>query len=254
VVEILDEEHEASGVRRIGFEDSLQLMFQRGGFSVLVKRVAKYEMIHNGEPTVETVPSPQALFPRALLHTSAIARVITAKFSLGTPHYRLEQDFADQGARLDRGTMSRYVEHAGNTLGATIVPGNVAGRHRLRAGDLDGRDERAPIQPAKTKDGRPQACKKGHFFTVVVDCDAILFAYAEHHTSEFVQGLFGNFRGYLQADASNVYDIPRAWTAEGQRGRRAARRVFRALPQVLLRGRVLTAARTFSGAEAFSQN
>src|SRR4051812_44454961 len=36
---------------------------------------------------------------------------------------------------------------------------------------------------------------------------AILFAYAEHHTSEFVQGLFGNFRGYLQADASNVYDI-----------------------------------------------
>jgi len=41
VVEILDEEHEASGVRRIGFEDSLQLMFKRGGFSVLVKRVAK---------------------------------------------------------------------------------------------------------------------------------------------------------------------------------------------------------------------
>jgi hypothetical protein len=41
----------------------------------------------------------------------------------------------------------------------------------------------------------------------VVDCDAVLFAYAEHHTSEFVRGLFDNSRGYLQADASNVYDI-----------------------------------------------
>jgi len=37
------------------------------------------------------------------------------------PHYRLERDLLDQGMRLDRGLMSRYVEHAGNTLGATIV-------------------------------------------------------------------------------------------------------------------------------------
>jgi hypothetical protein len=49
--------------------------------------------------------------------------------------------------------------------------------------------------------------KKGHFFTAVVDCDAVLFAYTEAHTSAFVQGLFGSFRGYLQADASNVYYI-----------------------------------------------
>jgi hypothetical protein len=102
--------------------------------------------------------------------------------------------------------MSRYVEHAGSTLGATIVHAmwqDAINYAQVISTDATG----ALIQPAKTKDGRPQACKKGHFFTAVVDCDAILFAYAEHHTSEFVQGLFGNFRGYLQADASNVYDI-----------------------------------------------
>jgi len=65
----------------------------------------------------------------------------------------------------------------------------------------------AMIQPAKTKDGRPQACKKGHFFTAVVDCDAVLFAYAEQHTSAFMQSLFGTFRACLQADASSVYNI-----------------------------------------------
>ena len=78
---------------------------------VLVKRVAKYEVIEDGSPTVVTVPSPETLFPRALLHTSTVAYIINSKFGLGVPRYRLEQELADQGLALDRGTMSRYVEH-----------------------------------------------------------------------------------------------------------------------------------------------
>jgi transposase len=206
LVEILDEELEAKGCRRIGFEESKQLMFRRGGFAVLVKRVAKYEVISDGSPTVVTVPSPQTLFPRALLHTSAIAHVIVAKFGLGVPHYRLEQDLADQGLALDRGTMSRYVEEAGNILGATIV--HAMWRDAITNAQVISTDATgALIQPAKTKDGRSQACKKGHFFVAIADCDAVLFTYAEHHTSEFVKELFKDFTGYLQADASNVYDI-----------------------------------------------
>src|SRR5882757_725165 len=38
LIEILDEELEAKGCRRIGFDESKQLMFRRGGFAVLVKR------------------------------------------------------------------------------------------------------------------------------------------------------------------------------------------------------------------------
>jgi transposase len=166
LVEILDEELEAQGCRRIGFEESKQLMFRRGGFAVLVKRVAKYEVIEDGEPTVVTVPSPETLFPRALLHASTIAHIISAKFGLGVPHYRLEQDLADQGVPLDRGTMCRYVEHAGNTLGATIV--QAMWRDAITNGHVISTDATgALIQPAKAKDGRPQACKKAHFFAAV---------------------------------------------------------------------------------------
>lgn len=207
LVEILDEELEAKGCRRIGFEDSAQLMFRRGGFSVLVKRVAKYEVIEAGAPTVVTVPSPETLFPRALLHTSTVAHLMVSKFGLGVPHYRLERDLADQGVPLDRGTMGRYVEHAGNTLGATIVQAmwvEAIANAQVISTDATG----ALIQPAKAApDGVAQACKKGHFFTAVVDCDAILFAYVEHHSSDSVKKLFGEFGGYLQADASNVYDV-----------------------------------------------
>jgi transposase len=205
-VEIRDTAREAAGARLIRFEDSAQLGYRRGGFFVVIKRVAQYEVASDGEATVVAATPPEALFPKALLHTSTVAHLLTSKFALGVPHYRLERDLLDQGMRLDRGLMCRYVEHAGNTLGATIVA--AMWRDAIAHGQIISTDATgAAIQPTKAKDGRSLACKKGHFFTAVVDADAVLFAYAERHTSESVQALFGDFRGYLQADASAVYDV-----------------------------------------------
>ena len=73
--------------------------------------------------------------------------------------------------RLDRGLMSRYVEHAGNTLGATVVA--AMWRDAVTNGALISIDATgALIQPTKAKDGKSLACTKGHFFTAVVDADA----------------------------------------------------------------------------------
>lgn len=163
-------------------------------------------MIEDGAATVVAPPAPATLFPKALLHTSTVAHLLTSKFALGVPHYRLEQALEEQGMSLDRGLMSRYVEHAGNTLGATIVA--AMWRDGLANGNVISTDATgALIQPTKAKDGRSLGCKKGHFFTAVVDLRAVLFAYAEHHTSATVEALFAGFGGYLQADASAVYDV-----------------------------------------------
>ena len=205
-VEIRDAALEAQGARLIRFEDAAQLGFRRGGFYVVVKRVAQYEVVADGAPTVVAATPPATVFPKALLHTSTVAHLLTAKFGLGVPHYRLERDLQDQGMRLDRGLMSRYVEHAGNTLGATVAAAmwrDAVANGRLISTDATG----ALIQPTKAKDGKSLACTKGHFFTAVVDADAVLFAYVERHTSEAVQALFGDFRGFLQADASAVYEV-----------------------------------------------
>ena len=205
-VEIRDAALEARGARLIRFEDSNQIAFRRGGFFIVVKRVAQYEVVEQNEATVIAAPSPETLFPKALLHTSTVAHILTSKFALGVPHYRLEQDLLDQGTRLDRGLMSRYVEHAGNTLGATVVA--AMWRDAIANGQMISTDATgAAIQPTKAKDGKSLACKKGHFFTAVVDADAVLFAYVERHTSEAVKAIFGEFRGLLQADASSVYEI-----------------------------------------------
>jgi transposase len=65
----------------------------------------------------------------------------------------------------------------------------------------------ALIQPEQHIKGLHQACKKGHFFTVIADCDHVLFHYTEKHNQVAVQRLFSGFNALLQCDASNVYDI-----------------------------------------------
>jgi transposase len=204
-LELLDETLERTG-KRIGFEESLQLMYRPGGYAVLVKRLAKYEVSSRDGATVLGVQTPKTLFPKGLLHSSVVAHLIVQKFALGVPHHRLEQHMESQSVELDRGTMCRYVEEAGNCLGATIVQAmwqDAIQNASVISTDATG----ALIQPAKGEAGLHQACKKGHFFTAVVDCDHVLFAYTEKHNQDFVQKLFGAFKGYLQSDASNVYDI-----------------------------------------------
>ena len=206
-LEILDPELEKTA-KRIGFERSLHLMHIRGGFKVLVKMTAKYEVPGKDGPTVLGVEAPRTLFPRGILHSSAVAHIVVQKFSLGVPHYRLEQHLQDQGVELGRGLMCRYVEEAGNALGATIV--HPMWQDALENGCIISTDATSVlVQPTKSKgDGEPrQACKKAHFFTAVVDADHVLFAYAERHTQAFVQKLFHGFNGFLQCDAHSVYDI-----------------------------------------------
>ena len=65
LLEIRDEELEKTA-KLIGFDEALHLMFRRGGFSVLVKRTAKYELAGKDGPTVRGVETPKTLFPRGM--------------------------------------------------------------------------------------------------------------------------------------------------------------------------------------------
>jgi transposase len=206
VVEFTDPELAKTG-RLIGYDESRQLMREPGGFKVLVKRIAKYEVpAPGGGKTVLGVEAPRTLFPRALLHTSAIAWLAVEKFALGVPHYRLEQHLASEAERLDRSTMCRAMEELGNTVGATIVNAMLVDA-RANCSVLSTDATGAAIQPGPRDGGPKQVCKKGHFFTIVADTDHVLFEYVEKHTSDAVATLFEGFSGYLQSDASSVYNI-----------------------------------------------
>jgi transposase len=205
IVEIKDATLEETA-QRIGFDDSYLYLRKRGGWFVLVKRTIKYEVPSASGPSVLAAPQPESLFPKGLLHTSAVAYLLVQKFALGVPHHRLEQHMETEEVRIDRSTMCRYAEQAGGALGATIV--QAMWQDAITNGSIISTDATsAMIQPEKGSDGLRQACKKGHFFTAVSDCDHVLFAYVERHTQDAVKALFKGFKGYLQCDASNVYDI-----------------------------------------------
>lgn len=192
--------------RLIKYESTFELMHVRGGMRVLEKRTAVYEVEVAGDKTVLAAKHPARLFPRALCHTSVYAWLAVEKFALGVPCYRLEQSLETEEESLDRGTMCRYLEDLGSTLGATIVNAMFEDA-RMNCHVLSTDATGAAIQPEPSPDGRRQACKKGHFFTIVADCDHVLFHFTASHTSDAVKALFKGFSGHLQCDAAPVYDI-----------------------------------------------
>ena len=190
---------------RSGFDVSYQLYLKRSSYAVLVKKTAKYLVTNEQGASELSAAQPESLFERGLLHTSVIADIITRKFSRGEPLARQEQHFTNSDSSIDRGTMSRYVEQAGNTFGATVI--NAMWQDAIKkAGVISTDATGAAIQPEGSNQVK-QACRKGHFFTAVVDDSAVLFHYVAEHTKQAVKSLFGDFRGFLQADAHHVYNV-----------------------------------------------
>lgn len=96
------------------------------------------------------------------------------------------------------------MEELGNQLGSSIVNAMLEDAKQncfVISTDATG----ALIQPIPN--GEKQVCKKGHFFTLVADIDHVIFEYVPEHTSNAVAKMFKGFRGFVQSDASNVYDV-----------------------------------------------
>ena len=210
-VEITDEELEklvaAGKAERIGFEESSKLAYKRGGMRRLVIARVKYRVVDDqGESQVETTPMPPECFPRSLAAPSMLARILVDKYCDGLPLHRLEDRFEREGLPIDRGTMCRWVEQAGATVGATVVAAALEEAKQTAfciATDATG----VAVQPTPRDDGKRQACRRAHYFVLVADKDHIFFEYTPKETSAFVSELFRGYSGYIQADAKSVYDV-----------------------------------------------
>jgi transposase len=103
---------------RIDFEESCKLAYKRGGLRRLVIARVKYQVVDaNGDTSIDTAPMPAEVLARSLAAPSLLAHIIMAKYGMGTPLFRLEDQFTRDGCPLDRGIMCRWVEDAGATLG-----------------------------------------------------------------------------------------------------------------------------------------
>lgn len=192
---------------RFGFEESCKLAYKRGGMRRLVVARVKYRVVgRDGESQVETAPMPPECFPRSLAAPSMLAHVVTDKFCDGLPLNRIEDRAARDGVPLDRGTMSRWLEDAGATVGATVIAAAREDAFRTAfciATDATG----IAVQPQPREDGARQACRRGHYFVLIADRDHVFFDYTPRETSAWVEEMFAGYSGYIQADAKSVYDV-----------------------------------------------
>jgi len=225
-VEVTDPEMEARGAERIGVETSYRLAFQRGGMRrVAVDRVVykapdvtppEAGAANDATALIVRAPLPKELFRRCLLAPSMVAHLLCAKYRMGVPFYRLEQKFALEGVSLDRGTMCRYAEDAGATLGAIVEAAREEAFETAFCLSTDATGVSIQLGPLE---GRERgACRKGHFFVVLADKDHVFFEYQPKHTSAAVCEMFRGFTGYIQADAHAIYDaLFRGTPPRGQR-------------------------------------
>jgi len=192
---------------RFGFEESRKIAWQRGGARMLVLARVKYRVVDaQGGSMIETTPMPPECFPRSLAAPSMLAHILTDKFCDGLPLHRIEDRLMRDGCPLDRGTMSRWVEDAGATAGATVITAARAEAWRTAfciATDATG----IAVQPEPRPDGKRQPCWHGHYFVQIADRDHVFFEYAQKETSAAVREMFEGFSGYIQADAKSVFDV-----------------------------------------------
>jgi transposase len=196
---------------RIGFEESSKIAWQRGGPRHLIVARVKYRVpdVEDESPEttrIVTTPMPPEIFPRALASVSLIAHIIVDKYCDGIPLHRQEDRFTRLGLPIDRGTMCRWVEHAGATADAAVIAAMRADAMSTAfciSTDATG----VLVQPLPDKQKGHQPCRRGHYFVQIADRDHVFFEYTARETSAAVREMFKSFSGYVQADAKSVYDI-----------------------------------------------
>lgn len=209
---------------RIGVEESSRVAFERGGYRRLIfarivykNSVSEPTRKADGPPDggspaarpepafrIVTAPAPKEIVPRGMLAPSMIAHLLAMKYVLGVPFHRYEQQCAREGFSLDRGTMCRYAEHVGATLGCIV---EAARKEAIATAFCLSTDATGvAIQPTRLEDGKRQPCRKGHFFVTLADKDHVFLDFQAKHTSLTVWQMFKGFTGYVQADAHAIYD------------------------------------------------
>jgi hypothetical protein len=149
---------------------------------------------------------PKEIVRRGLLAPSMIAHVLAQKFMMGVPFYRQEKQFSQIGCPIDRGTMSRYAEEVGATLGSIVLAMSKDAKKNAFCLSTDATGVSIQLGPLQERERGP--CRKGHFFIVLADREHVFFEYQAKHTSAAVCEMFRGYQGYLQADAHRRSMLP----------------------------------------------
>lgn len=197
-MEVPDVELEGKLPRLGSEEENSTIMWRRAGWVRLVIARIKYRNVDDevpcspagasemsvGDDTTDlaamskiiTARMPPQIIPKSIGAPSMFAHLITEKLCDGIPYHRQQERLARIGLSLDRGTMCRWQEQIGGTVGATVV--EAMRREAMSTAFWLGTDATGIlVQPIRTADKQRRACRRGHYFVQIADADHVFFEY-----------------------------------------------------------------------------
>ncbi len=183
----------------IGYEVTEKLDYEPSKMRVLEYHRAKYG-VDSGD--YEKTAELKSVLPKAMATEGLLSAIITSKFADGLPLYRQEEIFYRADVELSRTTMARWVIKGSQALQPIL---NILS-DRLLARDYVSCDE-TRFQVLKEKDR--DASDKSWMWVRSTPSGRnkiVIFDYDPSRSGKVAEGLFLDYKGYLQVDGYAGYN------------------------------------------------
>lgn len=158
---------------------------------------------HGNNVTVIEAPKGKQVLPGSYASPEAVAHLMVQKFVMGSPLYRMEQEFSRQNIGLTRQTMSNWM------LSSTerwLVPIYEELHKRLLQSEVLHADE-TTVQVLH-EPGRHAESRSYMWVYRTSGCaehPIVLFKYEEGRSGKYPEAFLKGFKGYLHSDGYEVY-------------------------------------------------
>ena len=186
-----------NALHEIGEETSREL--ERLEICVVHEIARKKYACRHCEERVRTASGPGRVIDKGILGAGFLAHLITERFSHHMPYHRLEKKYASEGIDLSRSVLCSSAGRCAELL-EPIYDELVRG---LMAGDVIRTDDTSVIVQVGSQGGS----RKARIWAFLGLQDEHVYHYTETREQKHLCDFLGDWRGYLQADALNVYDV-----------------------------------------------
>jgi transposase len=152
------------------------------------------------QPLIVTAPLPAAAIDKGLPEPGMLAYVLVSKYVDHLPLHRQISIFERQGLFLSRSTLCDWMKAAADLLTPLY---ELLSARVLLSKVIHTDDTRVPVQePGQKK------TKSGRLWVYIGDREhpGVVYEYTPTHARDGPATFLKNYRGFLQADAANLYD------------------------------------------------
>ena len=143
-------------------------------------------------------PAPPAVFEKSFPDVSLLAGLVVEKFVYHLPLYRQHQRLVQAGIRLNRSTLTQWVQRAADLL----EPIYYALLSSILQSWLLVMDE-TPLKAGRREKGK---LHRGYLWPIYGDQDEVAFPFAASRAQAVVREALGTFCGVLLTDGYTVYE------------------------------------------------